>query len=829
MSLTIVLSASLSALHAGESNLLNNPGFEDTQSKGAGWGKIALDKNPSTTLFGKDPSVKHSGSVSMTILNKGPNDSRFGQQVSLKAHTSYRFSCWVKTKNVGSRATGANLSILGITNQSQDVKGTTPDWQYLEMVFNTGSAASSAVLTVGLGGYQSPNTGQTWFDDAALIEITGENQSTIPGSTDKPSSYSGIQDAGTSEQGKMAPVILLAVIFAFTAAIVLGVLRKKMLTGDTLPGTTTETASNRSLDKKDIILMGTMTLIYLVIAFINLGSTSVPQTGWTPSQAGESVTFDTGRQAQLSRIYFYFGEGTGEYKVEQLSTNNSFQPVVTFEQKDYLNWKSAYLDINAWTRQVRVTVNRPGGTINEIALAESGQNTMISGLHIAEKSVSSQDKGAVENLIDENDRLEYRPSYLKTMIFDEIYHGRTAYDYTAGNKPFDNSHPPLGKVFIAIGIALFGMNPFGWRLMGTLFGAAMIPLMYLFGRKLFGGRFYAFSAAFLLMFDFMHFTQTRVGTIDSYPAFFVLLCYYFFIDFYRAKSYETGYKASLKPLFLSGLFFGLGIATKWIALYSAGGLALLFFWNKLSEYKDYRNALKDKRAKLPWVRDYIPVYGIKTALYCALFFIVIPIVIYLASYWPFFRVYGFSRGLSEIMTNQAFMLNLHSSLRDVNALASPWWSWPFITTPMCYVSTIDPVLRKASSIVAMGNPAIWWTGVAALIAGSVIAWRRKDKTFTALLIAIAFQYLPWAFLSDRTTYFIYHFLSVVPFLILIIVYCIKVLLDKYPQTRYLVIVYLAVSAILFMMFYPVLSGLPVDINYVESWLRWFRNWTLIPV
>ena len=57
-----------------------------------------------------------------------------------------------------------------------------------------------------------------------------------------------------------------------------------------------------------------------------------------------------------------------------------------------------------------------------------------------------------------------------------------------------------------------------------------------------------------MMFDFMHFTQTRLATIDSYTIFFVMLMFYFMLDYYDSKSYERGFLKSLIPLFLSGIF-----------------------------------------------------------------------------------------------------------------------------------------------------------------------------------------------------------------------------------------------------------------------------------
>lgn len=86
--------------------------------------------------------------------------------------------------------------------------------------------------------------------------------------------------------------------------------------------------------------------------------------------------------------------------------------------------------------------------------------------------------------------------------------------------PYEISHPPLGKLIIGLGIRMFGMTPFGWRFMGTLFGVGMLPLLYLFLKNLFGKTFVAACGTILFAADFMHLTQTRIATIDTYAVFF---------------------------------------------------------------------------------------------------------------------------------------------------------------------------------------------------------------------------------------------------------------------------------------------------------------------
>ena len=87
--------------------------------------------------------------------------------------------------------------------------------------------------------------------------------------------------------------------------------------------------------------------------------------------------------------------------------------------------------------------------------------------------------------------------------------------------------------------------------------------------------------------------------------------------------------------------------------------------------------------------------------------------------------------------------------------------------------------------------------------------------------AVLTQYLPWM-LVPRVA-FICHYLPIFPFIILCIVYVIQYIIEKEPETIYTIYGYLALVLALFIMFYPVLSGMEVSRAYVEK-LRWFNSW-----
>jgi dolichyl-phosphate-mannose--protein O-mannosyl transferase len=144
-----------------------------------------------------------------------------------------------------------------------------------------------------------------------------------------------------------------------------------------------------------------------------------------------------------------------------------------------------------------------------------------------------------------------------------------------------------------------------------------------------------------------------------------------------------------------------------------------------------------------------------------------------------------------------------------------------MTRPIWYYGPMELFGDQVSIIVSFGNPAIWWVGIAAALASAVIAAAKKDRKMVPVFAAIASQYLPWM-LVQRIT-FIYHFFSIVPFVILSITYCIKHIAEKYPGAKFFVYAYLGLTAVLFIWFYPVLSGMQVNRAYIDG-LNWFANW-----
>ena len=207
---------------------------------------------------------------------------------------------------------------------------------------------------------------------------------------------------------------------------------------------------------------------------------------------------------------------------------------------------------------------------------------------------------------------------------------------------------------------------------------------------------------------------------------------------------------------------------------------------------------------------------------CMIAFGVMPALIYLLAYLPYLTLPGPGHDLADVFRLQAHMLNYHRTLQATHPFSSPWWSWPLDLHPMWMYTGTGLPTGTASSIASFGNPAVFWVGIPSVAAAAYLALRRRDAGMGVVLAALLFQYLPWVGINRLA--FIYHFFSTVPFLILCIVATLRSAELRCPRFHAVTWGYLGIAAGLFILFYPVLSGLPVSQNYVDS-LRWLPTWS----
>jgi len=426
-------------------------------------------------------------------------------------------------------------------------------------------------------------------------------------------------------------------------------------------------------------------------------------------------------------------------------------------------------------------------------------------------------------------------------VFDEIYFAVFAHDdlkglespcQTPSSPPcYFDPEPPLSKLIIAGGqwgwgwfratfqgargdFADLGYNTFGWRIMSCLFGTLCVPMMYLLARRLWPAmRLFAVVAATLVAFDGMFFIQSRIGMIDIFPIFFILLAYWLYMVHLDTKTERS----SLLTLLALGTVLGIAVAAKWIALAAFGTIVLLFVirlvrresplsitatggwrWGRGEEFSD------------PTIPG-----GARAGVYAAVALvaiIAIPIAIYLASWEPFF-IRGQFHNLGDILTYNREAFDYHHNLTATHPYGSVWWTWPLLLRPVAYYYQgsglgIDQWTHEGlvAGMVNLGNPWIWWTSLPCLVALPIIAVR--NKSFPAALIFIGFlaQFLPWSLITRVV--FLYHMFGGLPFMILALAFVLAFMV-QHGAPRALPAAHLGLAVLAFFFFIPAWTALPI--------------------
>jgi len=566
-----------------------------------------------------------------------------------------------------------------------------------------------------------------------------------------------------------------------------------------------------------------LTLAYAALAFFRLGDARAPRTGLRFER--DSVVLELAAPAEPTRLLLRSGLGQGSFVFELSSDGEHWQAAGSYDQghAELLKWQELSLTPpSAPARWLRVS-GRDGAELMELALYDA------SGAWLP---------FAAENpLTDEQGLVPDAPDFLNSSYFDEIYHARTALEHLRGERPYEISHPPLGKLILSLGILLCGMTPFGWRLMGTLAGVAMLPVLWAFARRLYGGRTVPACCAALLAFDFMHFTQTRIATIDSYAVLWILLMYFFLYGWL-----ESGSK---RDLALSGLFFGLGAATKWTCLYAGAGLGVLWALHWIGAFVKReapssvacvdsfpRRGKPGKEARLlppggeapaqRVMRGVFPAF-LKNVGFCLVFFVLVPAAIYLLSYLPYAAPAGlrpFSGAyLRLVWNNQRYMFRYHSDLVATHPYSSRWYQWLLDLRPILfYLKYFDDGTRV--SFGSWLNPVLCWAGLLSLPLLGWAALFRRGRRAAFLLVGYLAQLLPWVFV-DRLT-FEYHYFACSVFLVLALGWVFAYLRESGGRWRVPVIGLTALAGLVFALFYPTLAGLPVPQD--APWYHWLPGW-----
>jgi len=381
------------------------------------------------------------------------------------------------------------------------------------------------------------------------------------------------------------------------------------------------------------------------------------------------------------------------------------------------------------------------------------------------------------------------------LVFDEVYYVDGARDFlTYGVESQSGEaefvvHPPLGKWLIAIGIQIFGDNPFGWRFSAALFGLASVALIYFITQSLFKSNFLSLAATALISLDGLHLVMSRTALLDIFLSFFILLTFYLVIK---------------EEYWQAGIALGLALATKWSALYLL--IALILF---LLIYK----------------RTYI-----KTSIQ----FIVLPVSTYLFTWSGWFisdigwKRDSASNSLLSLFNYHREILNFHTNLKTNHPYEASPWNWLILGRPTSFFYATPKQCGQEScsqEVLALGTPTLWWLGLFSIfITLGYFIYQRELNAGLILLFLFA-NYLPWIAFPERTTFYFYS-IAFEPYLILALIHVMSKALENQElrgvRKKY-ALVTIGLIGLTFAYFLPLYVG---SVLPYQDWYgrMWFPSW-----
>ncbi|MHC5594422.1 MAG: dolichyl-phosphate-mannose--protein mannosyltransferase [Nostoc sp.] len=465
-----------------------------------------------------------------------------------------------------------------------------------------------------------------------------------------------------------------------------------------------------------------------------------------------------------------------------------------------------------------------------------------------------------------------------TLVFDEVYFAKFGNNYLT-RTPFFNAHPPLSQYMIGIGIWIGSHIPFWHDTVNGLTGSLRSPWTYRWLNALTGSfiplvvgaiayqlsyrRSFAILAGFFTACDGIFLVESRYALSNIYIVIFGLLGHWFLLLALDNQNRRRSFW-----LIFAGIAFGASVGTKWNGLWFLSGAYFTWiaawvihlihsFPNPKLFFTSTSSPSSPSFPSSP--SSQTPLQNLtQLNIFQMLFYLgIIPAFIYSIIWIPHLQLdktYGFIAVHQQILK---FHLHLGGNSPNVHPYCAAWYKWPLMTRPMAYYyqtaeSITDPLPvmgpplpAGAGQVIydvhAMGNPFLWWFGVAAMfflvgmLVSQVIIHLVKEKRFSVpatlsvdtwialyLIINYAANLLPWVEVTRCA--FIYHYMCAVVFVFLAIAWFVdQCLRSYYQQLRVLgvTITFMILAAFIFWM--PIYLGLPLS-HEGYNLRMWFKSW-----
>ncbi len=378
---------------------------------------------------------------------------------------------------------------------------------------------------------------------------------------------------------------------------------------------------------------------------------------------------------------------------------------------------------------------------------------------------------------------------------------------TGAGEYLNREHPLLGKELLALGIALFGDTPLGWRIMPLAAGAlalfASMRALWLASED----RFATIAFGVLLATGFHLFIQSRIAMLDVFMAAFLAVAAWQFAGAIRQP--ETG----RWRLALTGVALGCAMGAKWNAIPIAMLPGLMFFALRISA----------GRRRLFLSRRGAPVPGI-TLAEAFVWLGIVPLIAYGLTFVPGYWLADYLRPspLAEqgLIGFHGEILSLQRQVLAPHAYQSNWPQWVLNTRGIWYLYEVTDGAQRG--VLLIGNPLTMLLGLPALAWCLVTGVRRANWAKLAMVLGYSASLGLWL-IAPKPVQFYYHYFVPGFFLLGALALALSDL-RRAGWGRWLAWAVLVGSAAMFALFYKIIAAMPLDdANSFAKW-TWIAGW-----
>lgn len=332
------------------------------------------------------------------------------------------------------------------------------------------------------------------------------------------------------------------------------------------------------------------------------------------------------------------------------------------------------------------------------------------------------------------------------IVFDEVHFVGQARHYLHGES-FLDPHPPLAKLLIALGIALFGDHSGSWRLANATLGTILVAVTYLLGRRMFRSRLAATLAAALVGLDGFFLVDSRIGCIDIVYITFAAIAYLLMFAFIQTP----GLARRRNILIALGVVLGLCLGSK---LYIPA-ITFLLVWGFVA-FTMWRPQLAARPDAAVTPVSRVKRERRQRTLGASLLVGSLATIVYIGCFTPHY-VLGWWGGIEDLLHYYKDVMWYEKSVSTAtHPYASRWWSWPLMLRPVAYWQNFPAKGQVVATIWGGGNPLTWVAVIPAITITAVRGLERPSVERMFIVCSFLGYYLIW--IPIGRILFLYHYM-----------------------------------------------------------------------